>query len=179
MPRQIKELMRRELERKFQDIGRTGCVVVSCGSVAGPSTVQMRRSVREQGGEITVVRNALFSLALSSLRLGEIGEMLDGPSAIVRAENAVAAAKIARDAAKEHSGVVVLGGYAEGRLLDAAGVARLAEIPGRDDLLSMLAGAFLAPARQLLSCLLAKPRALVSCLDQLKDEKQAEPDEAQ
>jgi large subunit ribosomal protein L10 len=176
MARELKRLMLREMEQTFHDVGQTGCVVVAYGSLSGEKAKQLRRRMREKGARLTVVKNSLFSLAMDHLGLTGISGLLDGPAAIVRAEDPVAAAKAARDAAAQYDSVKVRGGYAEGTLLDAAGVAKLADIPGRDGLLGMLAASVLSPARQLLSCVLAKPRELASCLGQLRDAKGQEPD---
>lgn len=169
MARELKRLMVKELERKFRDIGQTGCIVVMCGPLKGETARNMRRQIRQMGAEVTVVKNALFSLAMENLGVRQIGELLDGPSAIVRAENAVLAAKAARDAAEDYDAVTILGGYMEGKLLDARGVTELASLPSREELLSILLGQAVSPARRLVACLLAGPQNLLNCLEQLGD----------
>jgi large subunit ribosomal protein L10 len=90
-------------------------------------------------------------------------------------ENPVIAAKAAKEASDACEAIQLRGAYVSGNVTDPTGVERLANIPSRDVLLSMVAGALMAPLRRLAFGLLAKPRALLSLLSQLKD--RAEPEE--
>jgi len=169
MARELKARILKELEREFHDIDQTGCVMVQCDGLSADASRRIRQRIRQQGGHMTVIKNSLFSLAMGNLGVGGIGSLAEGPSAVVRAENAVVAAKAVKEAAKENKTLAVLGGYAEGSVLDAAAVGRLADLPSREELLSMLIGQVVAPARRLLGCLLAEPTKMVSCIEQLQE----------
>src|SRR6201999_4683084 len=60
----------------------------------------------------------------------------------------VEAAKGLRDFARAHPALVIKGGYYEGKPLDAAEVAKLADLESREVLLGKLAGAMLASLSQ-------------------------------
>ncbi|MCK4374416.1 MAG: 50S ribosomal protein L10 [Candidatus Brocadiae bacterium] len=169
MPQEVKELMLTELEEKFRDIKQTGCVLVDYQGVKAGEARALRQVLRLKGGEMIVVKNSLFALAMERLGVGELNSLLEGPIALVRGANAIEAAKAAEEMASAHRGIKLRGAYVDGSVVGAEGVQRLARIPGREVLLSMLAGAMLAPLRRLAFGLLAKPRALLSALDQLKE----------
>ena len=70
--------------------------------------------------------------------------------------------------AKACAALQVRGVYVDGQVLGPEGVRKLAAIPSRETLLSMLAGALMAPLRRLAAGLLDRPRALLSVLEQMK-----------
>jgi len=170
MAREIKEMMLAELKEELRDIGDSGCVLISYQGLKADEAIQARQAMAEQGAKMTVVKNSLFALALQDLGASALCEMISGPTAVVRANDPVAAAKAARQVAQDYAVVEVRGAYAEGQVMDAKGVEQLATIPSREALLGMIAGALLSPARRLLFAVLAKPRALLNGLQQLRDQ---------
>jgi large subunit ribosomal protein L10 len=172
MPHLIKELMLQELETRFQDIRETGCVLIEPGPLSAEQSRQMRADVRERGGDVTLVRNNIFALAAENLGVPGLKELLEGQVAVIKAENAVDAAKAAKDACEEFEGLNVRGGFLDGEVIDAARVQALAELPSREELLGTVLGQLTAPARNLLGCLMAPGRNLVGCLKEM-----AEPEE--
>jgi large subunit ribosomal protein L10 len=160
--------MLNELEDRFRNVKQTGCVLVSYQGMKADAARSLRQQARQKGAEVTVVRNALFGLAMERLGAGEVKRLLAGPVAVVSSNDPVAAAKAAAEIAKAAPAVKVRGAYFEGNVVGPEGVEKLAKIPGREVLLSMVAGAFMAPLRRLAFGLLAKPRELMSVLEQLK-----------
>jgi large subunit ribosomal protein L10 len=169
MARELKQLIVSEFERKYQNVGDTGCVVVKVGALSAQASRDARRQVRARGAEITLIKNSLFTVAAENLGLHGLGDVLDGPSAILCAENPVAAAKLARDIAAEFEALSLQGGYIDGTVLDAAGVEALAEMPSREELLATVLAQLLSPARNILGCLMAGPQNIVGCLKEIAD----------
>lgn len=171
MPQQVKELMLKELTEEFRDIQQTGCVVVGYHGMKADEGRLLRQEARRQGSRMMVVKNSLFARAVSDLGAAGIGDLLSGPTAVVQGPTAVEAARAADAMAKACAAVHVRGVYVDGQVLGPEGVRRLADMPSRETLLSMFAGGLMAPLRQLLACLLDRPRALLSVLDQMKNQK--------
>ncbi len=174
MPHKVKELMVEELTERFEDLAETGCVLVAFDGLAADQAAAVRSVIRAAGGEMMVVKNTLFAIALDRLGVEKLKALVAGPTAVVHAEDPVCAARAVKEAADEHPALRVRGGYADGKVVDAAAVAKLAEIPDRETLLSMIAGALQAPLRRLLFGLTAKQRALLNGLVQLRDRNQQE-----
>ena len=112
----------------------------------------LRRKLRAAGVEYVVIKNTLALRAVSES--GLVSSKLKGPTGIVVGKDALMAAKVLTDFAKANDQKPeVKGGVYEGKEVDAAMIAKLAAIPPRDVLLSMLAGALQAPMGAMLGVL--------------------------
>jgi len=112
----------------------------------------LRRKLRAAGVEYVVIKNTLALRAVSES--GLVSTKLKGPTGIVVGKDALMAAKVLTDFAKANDQKPeVKGGVYEGKEVDAKMIAKLAAIPPRDVLLSMLAGALQAPIGAMLGAL--------------------------
>src|SRR3954464_12446092 len=111
------------------------------------SMTELRRRLRKQGVEYVVIKNTLALRAVNES--GLVGERLKGPTGIVVAKDPVAAAKVITDFAKDHDKrPSVKGGMFDGKSVNAAQVAKLANMPSREQMLSQLGGYMQAPMTQ-------------------------------
>jgi large subunit ribosomal protein L10 len=109
---------------------------------------QLRRQLRDAGGEMKVYKNTLVRFAARDLDL-EIDELLTGPTAIAFVDgDPVNVAKALRDFAKTNPALVVKGGLLGDKPLSAAETQALADVEPREVLLAKLAGAMAAPMVQ-------------------------------
>ena len=132
---------------------------------------QLRRSLREAGGEYKIYKNTLVRFAASDLGL-EIEELLTGPTAIAFVSgDPVNVAKALRDFARTNPALVVKGGLLGQKLLDADEARALADVAPRDELLARLAGGIAAPMQQFAGLLQALPRSFAYGLKALIDEQ--------
>jgi large subunit ribosomal protein L10 len=137
---------------------------------------QLRRQLREAGGEYKIYKNTLVRFATRDLGL-EIDELLTGPTAITFIEgDAAAVAKALRDYARTNPSLVVKGGLLGMKPLSADQIRALAELPSRDVLLSQLAGAMAAPMQQFAGLLQALPRNLAYGLKALIEDRGGVPE---
>src|SRR3954471_13649099 len=119
----------------------------------------LRRSLREAGGEYTIYKNTLVRFAVRELGLEELEALLIGPTAIAFVDgDAARVAKSLRDFARTNPSLVIKGGILGSTVLSAADTTALAELPSREQLLSQLAGALAAPLQQFAGLLEAIPR---------------------
>ena len=131
----------------------------------------LRRQLRPAGGEYKVYKNTLVRFAARDHGVEGADELLTGPTAIAFVTGDVAAvAKALRDAAKTNPHLVVKGGLLGTKVLTAADVTALADLPPRDVLLAQLAGAFQAPLTQFAGLLQALPRNFAYGLQALIDQ---------
>lgn len=142
---------------------------MSVGQLAG-----LRRQLRNAGGEYKVFKNTLARLGAAKAGVSGIDDLLVGPTGITFVSGDVAAAaKAIKEAAKTNPLLVLKGGYMDGAALTAADIEALAELPSRDVLLSMVAGAFQAPLVKTAGLLQALPRNFAYGLKALIDQKEA------
>jgi large subunit ribosomal protein L10 len=134
------------------------------------ATAELRRALRDAGGEYKIYKNTLVRFAARDLGL-EIDDLLTGPTAIAFVEgDPVAVAKALRDFAKTNPALVIKGGLLGDKALDEAAVKALADVEPREVLLAKLAGAMAAPMVQFAGLLEALPRNFAYGLKALIDQ---------
>ncbi|MDD9369505.1 MAG: 50S ribosomal protein L10 [Acidimicrobiales bacterium] len=137
---------------------------------------ELRRALREAGGDYKVYKNTLVRFAAREAGL-EIDEMLTGPTAIAfvgerpdgEPGDAVMVAKALRDFARTYPALVVKGGVMDNNLLSADDAKALADVEPREVLLAKLAGGLAAPMQQFAGLLQALPRNFAYGLSALID----------
>jgi large subunit ribosomal protein L10 len=104
----------------------------------------LRRRLRKANVEYVVIKNTLALRAVNES--GLVAERLKGPTGLVVAKDAVVAAKLLTDFAKENDKrPAVKGGLFEGKAIDTAQVTKLANMPSREQMLADLGASMQAP----------------------------------
>ena len=99
----------------------------------------LRRRLKKAGVEYVVIKNTLALRAVNES--GLVTQQLKGPTGVVVAKDAITAAKVLSDFAKENDQKPsVKGGIYEGKSVDQALVKKLATLPTRNEALSIFAG---------------------------------------
>ena len=125
-------------------------VLVDYRGLTVENVTELRNKYREAGVEYKVYKNTLMRFAFNELGVKDLDEQLNGPSAIAISYNdVVAGAKITNEFAKSNDKLKIKAGYAEGKVLDEAGIKALASIPSREILLGQLAGVLQGNIRNL------------------------------
>jgi len=137
MKRQEKEQLVAELSAKIK--GATALYYTDFTGLNVKKMTDLRRRFRKAGVEYVVIKNTLALRAVEESALP--GTRLKGPTGVVVAQDAIAAAKVLADFAKENDQKpAVKGGVYEGAAIDQATVTKLATMPTREEALSMFAG---------------------------------------
>jgi large subunit ribosomal protein L10 len=154
-----------ELVESFQ--GSAGAVLTEYRGL----TVKQLRDLRLALGEnaqYAVVKNTLTKIAATEAGVEGFDDLLVGPTAIAFIKgDVVEAAKGLRDFARANPSLVIKGGVLDGNALDAAEIAKLADLESREVLLARLAGGMLASLSQavyLLNAPLAQAARLAGAL---------------
>ena len=109
---------------------------------------ELRRKLKETGSEVKIYKNTLVKRALKPLNI-ELDDEFNGPKAIAFGTDALAPIKVVNEFAKEHPALEIKVGYTDGEIIDTKKIAALASVPGRQELLTMLAGALMGTVRNL------------------------------
>ena len=132
---------------------------------------ELRRSLRQAGGEYKVYKNTLVRFAVNDLGLGELESLLTGPTAIAFVKgDAVAVAKALKDFGRGNPNLVVKGGLLGDKILSEAETSALADIAPREELLARLAGGMAAPMQSFARLLSALPLNFAYALKALIDQ---------
>ena len=103
----------------------------------------LRKIAREKEAKVQVVKN---SLAMISLEKAELtGVELKDTNILIWGEDSVATSKVVADFAKTNELFVIKSAYVDREAADAAKVEAFAKVPGREELLAMLAATWMAP----------------------------------
>ena len=125
-----------------------GVVFIDYRGLTDEELTTLRRSLRENSADVKVYKNTLTKRALDSLNL-TLDECVEGPSALVYSEDAVAPIKVVTNFAKDHEALSIKGGIVDGKVSSLEELAKLATIPSREGLLTMLAGGMIGIAKDL------------------------------
>lgn len=180
MPNLINEAIRREYEEAFsedldtlflQPVGMTVEDVNAFRGKLGEAKLRMH-----------VLRGSLARSALKSNGLDGLDGVFAGPAALVVAESdgvdgvAITASRVV-DAWKKATGnelPAVKGGVMEGRVLDEAQAAALAELPTKPELQSRLSGQIIGPAARLSAQFTAPATRIAGAIKSHIDKLEAE-----
>ncbi|PLR22237.1 50S ribosomal protein L10 [Caulobacter zeae] len=154
MDRAQKQESIESLKSVFADAGAV--VVTHYMGLTVAEMTDLRLRLRKEGAAIKVVKNTLALKALDG-KLGEKGDSLfTGPVAIAYGPDAVSAAKIAVQFAKENDKLKIVGGVLDQtNVLDENAVRALATLPSLDELRGKLIGLIQAPATKIAGVLQA------------------------
>jgi len=159
-----------EIADKFRNSSAT--VVTEYTGLSVSQLAELRRAL---GGTATyrITKNTLVRRAASDAGVEGMDDLFLGPTAIAFVEGeAVDAAKVLRDFAKEHNQLVIKGGYMDGRPIAASEVQQLAELDSRPVLLSKAAGVFKAKLSET-AALFQAPASQVARMSAALEEKRS------
>src|SRR4051794_10321095 len=160
-----------ELVESFQD--SAGAVLTEYRGLTVKQLQELRRALGENAN-YAVVKNTLTQIAATQAGLDGFDDLLTGPTAIAFINgDVVEAAKGLRDFARANPALVIKGGVLEGKTLEPAEIARLADLESREVLLGRIAGGMLASLSQavyLLNAPLAQAARLAGALQAKAEE---------
>jgi len=132
---------------------------------------ELRRRLKRAGVEYVVIKNTLALRAVNES--GLVATRLRGPTGLVVAKDAVAAAKLLQDFAKENDQKpAVKGGMLEGRALDVAQVKQLATMPTREQMLAELGAGLQSPMAAFVGALNGMLYMFAGALEALRTQRE-------
>jgi large subunit ribosomal protein L10 len=134
---------------------------------------QLRKAVRDAGGLYKVVKNTLAETAAKGTASERAMEGLTGMTSMAYTKaDPIALAKALTSYAKEHPTFTFKVGVVEGRVVDAAGITSLANMPSRAELFAKILFLIQAPGTRLARAIGGAGRNIAVVIDQaVKDNK--------
>jgi len=134
---------------------------------------ELRSKVRQSNGSYKVVKNSVVKLAIDGTDFAPLADHLSGPKALAwTSDDPIALAKTLRDFIKGHPALTMEQAWLEGRVLDPAQAAQIAELPSREELVAKLLYMLQSPIRRLVTALNGPIQNLASVLGQVADTKE-------
>ena len=135
---------------------------------------RLRVKIRENGGQIIVVKNTLARIALAGTLHDPIKDMFKENCALAfGGEDSVALAKAIVDFAKTSKTLEVRHACLDGTVLDTSQLQELAKLPGKQELLAMTLGTLNAVPTNFVSLLSNTIRGMLYALKAIEQNKAA------
>jgi large subunit ribosomal protein L10 len=161
----ITKSRKQALVAQYQDLlsRSKGAILAGFSGMTVRDLEELRRKIRDQGGEFHVVKNRLAKLAFKEAGLPVPEEALEGTTVVGFAmEDVTILAKTIVEAAKQSGAVWLKGGVLEGALYSARQIEQLAELPALPVLQARLLGVLKAPASRVAGALAGSVRQLAT-----------------
>ena len=133
-----------ELTESFTD--KAAVIVCEYKGLTVAQLETLRKSARAKDVKVQVIKNSLATVALANAKM--TGLELKDTNIFVWSEDVVAASKVAADFAADKDNeekFAIKAGYLDSEAADVAKIEAFAKLPGREELLGMLAATWMAP----------------------------------
>lgn len=132
----------------------------------------LRRKLAEANISYDVAKNTLTRRAIAGTPMEGITEHLHGMTGLIIADqDPIAAARVLREVTKDLKKAekfVIKGGYFDGQTLDQVEIDKVADLPGREELLAKMLATFQEGPRQVLGVIQGPARDLLYLLKNLE-----------
>jgi len=130
-----------ELTESFANT--TAVVICDYKGLTVSELEELRKAARAKDTSVQVVKNTLATIALKNADMS--GVEIKDTNIFIWSDDVIAASKIAADFAKKSEKFVIKAGYLDKEPADVAKIEAFAKLPGREELLGMLAATWMAP----------------------------------
>jgi len=141
---ELKQPIVEEISNAIKDA--QSVVLVDYRGLTVEEDTKLRAALRAEDITYKVYKNTMMNFAFKGTDFESLSPMLEGPSAIaISKSDATAPARVLAKFAKDAKALELKAGVVEGVFYDAAGIAEVAKIPSREELLSKLLGSIQSP----------------------------------
>ncbi|MDD2957543.1 MAG: 50S ribosomal protein L10 [Lachnospiraceae bacterium] len=145
---ELKKPVVEEISANIKD-AQSVVLVTYCGIDVAADTA-LRKELRDAGITYKVYKNTMMNFAFKGTEFDPLCKHLEGPNAIaISKDDVTAPARIIAKYAKTAPALKMIAGVVEGKYYDETGVAALATVPSREELLGKLLGSIQSPITNL------------------------------
>lgn len=125
-------------------------IVVDYRGLTVTEVTDLRKQLRDAGIQMSVIKNKILDRAVEGTDYEDLRSTFVGPTAVAFSdEDPIAPAKILKKFADDHDALEIKGGFIEKSVKTLDEINEYANMPGREELLSMLASALQDPMRKI------------------------------
>ena len=125
-------------------------IVVDYRGLTVAEVTDLRKQLRDAGIQMAVIKNKILDRAVEGTDYEDLRSTFVGPTAVAFSdEDPIAPAKILKKFADDHDALEIKGGFIEKSVKTLDEINEYANMPGREELLSMLAPALQDPMRKI------------------------------
>jgi large subunit ribosomal protein L10 len=165
-----KEEMVKNLKEKF--LNSEGIFVTSFKGFTVAESNEIRKLIREKGGEFRVVKNTLIRIASQETPVQPVNEYIEGPTALVIAyKDPIEIAKVLNKFVKDHPSLKIRGFVIQGKGFEASAIEEIVKLPPKEVLLAQVLGTLQAPIANFIGVLSAIIRNFLYVLKAVEEKK--------
>jgi large subunit ribosomal protein L10 len=173
MSKPVKQMIRKDLTRRFADV--TSVAVVGFSGLNSEQTYEMRGRLAGKDIQFKVVKNSLAKQAFQDVGLDVACDLLDGPCAIAwGSDSIVSVVRELMDIKKTAPAVEVKAAVLDGEIFAGEqDVDRLSKFPTRDEALGQVVQAILSAGANVAGCIVAPGGAIAGILKTIEEKSEA------
>ncbi len=172
LSKQVKSSIMLNLEK---EISNSKCVILaSYEGLTVSDITQLKKAMVKLNSKFNVYRNRLLMMSLEKISLKELSKFIVGPTSLIVCpdeDKIVDVVKYVCEFAKEKTKLKLTGGYMFNTIVDAEKLKEISQIPNKETLVFKLLSLLVSPINNLYSVLKGPNTALLSILEQLKNQK--------
>jgi len=151
-----------------------GMVLTHFHGLSVKAISDLRRDIRESGGEFHIIKNSLAKRAFEESGREWKEGVFNGPTALgISYQNPTGLAKVIKDFSNEFGTIEIKSGYLAERLMTVEEIIALAELPSMEKMRAKLLRTILAPASQLVRTLAEPGRQVAAVLKSYSEKEPA------
>jgi large subunit ribosomal protein L10 len=171
MSKPVKNLIVESYKRRFE--GVTGAVVVDIRGIASNDNNKFRETLAQKQIKVTVVKNSLARRAFEGTEMTDLGEMLEGSSAMVYPVGEdVSVVSVARELigmVKQLPNLTFKGALMDGIRFGPDEIDALSKYPTREEAQAKVVQVLLSPGRNLAGAIAGPGGRIASILKTIQD----------
>lgn len=177
MPKKTRKEKEKIVEELREKVSRQkGAVLTRMSGLSVAEVTDLRRKLRESGGEFKVAKISLLQIASQGSPLEPLVKDITGSTAVVFAyEDPVTVAKTFKVFIEKVPKIEAIGGLLGDKRVTPKEVLTIAELPSKDELNAKLVRTIAAPLSGLAGLLTAIPRQLLYSLTAIRGLKENQP----
>lgn len=157
---------------EYKDVvaGSKALYLVNITGISASDVTSLRKKLKRIGANFYMVKNSMFKIALEDAGLTEvIGDVVGQYGMVTVTEDVVESAKLLKEFVKQYSDIKPAFGVLDKNKISGEQITQLADLPDKDQLLGMLAGALVGVLRNTMSVLNGATRDFVQVLRARED----------
>jgi large subunit ribosomal protein L10 len=173
---QIIETKKQQVDEIADIFANSGVYLFDYRGLTVKQMNELRERIKSLDANMKVIKNRLVIKYFEREKKTEYGrDLFQGPMAVAYVgEKFVEVAKVLVDYEKENDKVEIKAGFIEKTFADKEKIKYVAKLPGKEQLMAQLVGAFSMPLKKMGMALSAPLRNMLILLNNLKDKKEKE-----
>jgi len=171
MPSKQKELMFQTLAEEMK--GNTGMLLTEYHGLTMAEISELRAKLRALNCKYKVVKNTVTKKVLKEIGFEDFSKYFEGPTAVaIQKGDPAGPAKVLVEFAKDHAKLKLKAGILGNKILTAAEVKSLANLPSKNVLIAKFVGGLKSPLYGIVNVLQGPIRNIVYVLEAVKKQKE-------